>query len=313
MNGYRSTGITPPFTVYTDEQSWRAAGLDEFDVTAAPGPSDEKTRAYLEELFAEQIDGHKLLVNNSRWGNFRTRRTDRWFSLDPAPVALLGDAAHTAHFSVGSGTKMAMEDAIVLAKALTEHLDDIGAALAEYEALARPSVDTIQAAARPSLSWWEHFGRYHDAFEPWQFAYHFLSRSITDTRLARRDPGFVADAHRAWLAQHGADPLASPLRAGENDFPGRLLDEVPAGAVPVEAPAVEAGLPAARERVRDAAATAPLVAVHGGAPFTRTLLCEEARLAAGVPAVLVDPELDRDGALTAVLSGRADLVVGPAR
>ncbi|TWF82408.1 anthraniloyl-CoA monooxygenase [Pseudonocardia hierapolitana] len=295
------------FIVETDEASWRAAGLDEFDVSQPPGPSDEKTRAYLEEVFAEQIEGHKLLVNNSRWGNFRTRRTARWTTLEPRPVALLGDAAHTAHFSVGSGTKMAMEDAVALAQALTTHTGDLPAALAAYEAAARPSVDAVQGSARPSLSWWEHFGRYHDAFEPWQFAYHFLSRSITDARLARRDPGFVASTHWAWVQRYGAEPLDTPLAAGGTTFPGRLLTEVPAGAAHVEAPADESGLPAARARVREVIdGGAALVAVHGGAAFTRTLVCEEIRLVHGRTAVLVDGEAD---ALTVVLSGRADAVV----
>jgi anthraniloyl-CoA monooxygenase len=306
VHGYPISPDVSTFIVETDEASWRAAGLDEFDVSQPPGPSDEKTRAYLEEVFAEQIDGHKLLVNNSRWGNFRTRRTTRWTTLEPQPVALLGDAAHTAHFSVGSGTKMAMEDAVALARALTAHPGDLPAALAAYEAAARPSVDAIQGSARPSLSWWEHFGRYHDAFEPWQFAYHFLSRSITDARLARRDPGFVDATHRAWVERHGAEPLDTPLSAGGTTFPGRLLAEVPAEAVRVEAPADESGLPAARARVREVIdAGVQLVAVHGGAAFTRTLVCEEVRLVHGRTAILVDGDAD---ALTTVLSGRADLV-----
>jgi len=313
VHGYPISAEVSTFIVETDEPTWRAAGLDEFDVAAPPGPSDEKTRVYLEDLFAGQIDGHKLLVNNSRWGNFRTRRTAHWSTLDPRPVVLLGDAAHTAHFSVGSGTKMAMEDAIALVGALTAHPGDLAAALAAYEAAARPSVDAIQDAARPSLSWWEHFGRYHDAFEPWQFAYHFLSRSITDGRLARRDPAFVAGTHRAWISRHRAEPLETPLAAGGMTFPGRLLGEVPPDAARVEAPEDEAGLTAALGRLREGiAGGAPLVAVHGGARFTRTLLCEEARLGLGVPALLVDPMLDTDGATTAVLSGRADLVVGAA-
>jgi len=313
VHGYPISAGVSTFIVETNEPSWRAAGLDEFDVTAPPGPSDEKTRGYLEDLFADQIDGHKLLVNNSRWASFRTRRTARWFTLDPRPVVLLGDAAHTAHFSVGSGTKMAMEDAIALAGALMAHPVDLGAALAAYEAAARPSVDAIQAAARPSLSWWEHFGRYYDAFEPWQFAYHFLSRSITDGRLARRDPAFAAATHQAWVARHAAEPLETPLTAGGSVFAGRLLGEIPPEAARVEAPADEAVLPAALARLREVvAAGAPLVAVHGGAGFTRTLLCEEARLKLGVSALLADPALDRDGAITAVLSGRADLVTGAA-
>jgi 2-polyprenyl-6-methoxyphenol hydroxylase-like FAD-dependent oxidoreductase len=310
VHGYPISADVSTFIVETDEESWRAAGLDEYDVTQPPGASDEKSRVYLEDLFADRIDGRKLLVNNSRWGNFRTRRTARWTTLAPQPVALLGDAAHTAHFSVGSGTKMAMEDAIALAQALTAHPGDLPAALAAYEAAARPSVEAIQGSARPSLSWWEHFGRYHDAFEPWQFAYHFLSRSITDARIARRDPAFVAAAHEAWVQRHGAEPLDTPLDVAGRTFRGRVLAEVPEAAVRIEASQAEAGLAAALAQVRDAAmAGARLVAVHGGAAFTRTLVCEEARLVHGCAAVLVDPDLDADRALTAVLSGRADLVV----
>ncbi len=197
VHGYPISDEVSTFIVETDEASWRRAGLDEFDLTQPPGVSDTVSKEYLEKLFADQIDGRQLLVNNSRWGNFRTRRSQHWHDLrrgrvGAPPVVFLGDAVHTAHFSVGSGTKMAMEDAIELARALAGKPADLPAALAAYEAAAQPSVRKIQDAARPSLAWWEHFGRYHDAFAPWQFAYHFLSRSITDARLARRDSGFVA-------------------------------------------------------------------------------------------------------------------------
>ncbi|MGH3735047.1 MAG: FAD-dependent monooxygenase [Micromonosporaceae bacterium] len=185
VHGYPISTEASTFIVETDEASWRAAGLDEFDVSQPPGPSDQKTRGYLEKLFAEQIDGSPLLVNNSRWGNFRTWRTRSWRH---GKVALLGDAAHAAHFSVGSGTKMAMEDAVALAAALTDHPGDLGAALGAYQRTRQPKVARIQDSARPSLSWWEHFGRYHDAFEPHQFAFHFLSRSIGRDKLGKADP-----------------------------------------------------------------------------------------------------------------------------
>ena len=320
VHGYPISADTSTFIVETDEDSWRRAGLDEFDVTRPPGPSDPISRTYLEELFADQIDGRRLLTNNSRWANFRTRRTRRWQTTVPRPVALLGDAVHTAHFSVGSGTKMAMEDAVALAGALTEHPGDLAAALAAYEQAAQPSVRRIQDSARPSLAWWEHFGRYHDAFEPWQFAYHFLSRAITDARLARRAPAFVAATHGAWSARHGAAPLQTPFAHRGWSTPGRLvevqtLDGVPAVAggrrldAVLEAPATEDGLPAAFARLTELVARAPVVvAVHGGTPLTRTLVCEHARLVARIPVLLVDPAADRDAALTAVLSGRADLV-----
>lgn len=311
VHGYPITDHVSTFIVETDAASWRRASLDEYDVTQPPGPSDEVTRQYLEKLFAEQIDGRRLLTNNSRWGNFRTRRTQRWHALRPLPLALLGDAVHTAHFSVGSGTKMAMEDAVALSVALTTH-DDLPTALAAYEKAAQPSVRAIQDSARPSLSWWEHFGRSHDAFEPWQFAYHFLSRSITDARLARRAPDFARSSHEQWISRHGAEPLQSPLVVGERRLPGRVVvvrpgQDLPVPAVWVRAPDDEAELPAAVDALRRVVASTPaLVAVHAGTAHTRSMLAEQARLEHHVPTLLVDD--DRDRALTAVLSGRTDLV-----
>ncbi|WP_369037313.1 FAD-dependent monooxygenase [Streptomyces adonidis] len=335
VHGYPVSADVSTFIVETDETTWRAAGLDAFDVTQPPGPSDLGTKAYLEGLFAEQIEGHNLLVNNSRWGNFRTRRTRHWYVTEPRPVVLLGDAAHTAHFSVGSGTKMAMEDAVALAGALAKHGTDLPVALAAYEAEARPSVESIQGAAGPSLGWWEHFGTYHDAFEPWQFAYHFLSRSISDARLARRAPDFISASHEQWGRRHGAEPLRTPLDLGEWSTPGRAVGVEPDGngatvrsangaplplraSAPedgdpwgawIEAPDDEPGLTAAHETLASLTGGAPLlVAVHGGTAYTRTLLTEQARLRHGLPALLVDDSLDHDRAVTAVLSGRTDLV-----
>jgi 2-polyprenyl-6-methoxyphenol hydroxylase-like FAD-dependent oxidoreductase len=323
VHGYPISDEMSTFIVETDEQSWRRAGLDEFDVTQPPGVSDLTSKAYLEKLFAEQIDGKPLRTNNSRWGNFRTRRTRRWHTLTPRPVAFLGDAVHTAHFSVGSGTKMAMEDAIALAAALTTQPDDLAAALADYERSAQPSVRRIQDSARPSLAWWEHFGRYHDFFPPWQFAYHFLSRSITDARLSRRAPDFVASTHRAWLDAHGAEPLATPLHLPGWSAPGRLLDIVTAPdgtptiargnhdldlatqALVVRAPDTEDDLPSV---LAGLASSTGLVAVYGGTPLTRTLICEHARMEHRLPTLLIESERDADRATTLVLSGRTDLV-----
>ena len=329
VHGYPISPDVSTFIVETDEHSWRAARLDEFDVAQPPGPSDLKSKEYLEKLFAEQIDGHPLLVNNSRWGNFRTRRTGRWSA---GNVVLLGDAAHTAHFSVGSGTKMAMEDAVALADALVAHPDDLGAALTAYEESARPSVEKIQGSARPSLSWWEHFGRYHDTLEPWQFAFHFMTRSISGGKIARRDPGFVERTRAAWVAAEGSEPLRTPFRSGGVAVPGRLVDVsrtddgavvggIPLVAEPregmgarswglwLEAPPTEADLPAALASLNVGVLAGPaLVGIHGGSRLTRTLLAEEARLATGTPALVVDDDLDLDQAETLILSGRADLI-----
>ena len=350
VHGYPISDSVSTFIVETDEASWRRAGLDEFDSTQPPGPSDLASKAYLEKLFAEQIDGRRLLVNNSRWGSFRTRRTPRWHVLSPRPVVFLGDAVHTAHFSVGSGTKMAMEDAVALAEALAGHPGSLSEALAVYEEAAQPPVRRIQDSARPSLAWWEHFGSYHDAFEPWQFAYHFLTRAMSDGRLARRAPDFASASHRAWELAHGAPPLGTPFRGDGWSAPGRAVGITPDGgqralalaggaaALPLlacapgargaawgalmRAPDSEDGLPEAAGRLAALAgptgagvtgASRPvLAAVHGGTPLTRVLLCEEARLRLGLPALLADPWLDRDQAVTLVLSGRADLVGVPA-
>jgi 2-polyprenyl-6-methoxyphenol hydroxylase-like FAD-dependent oxidoreductase len=332
VHGYPIGNGVSTFIVETDEASWAAAGLDEFDGTQPPGPSDQKSRAYLQELFAGQIDGHPLLVNNSRWGNFRTRRAQGWrHRAGGTAIALLGDAAHTAHFSVGSGTKMAMEDAIALAAAVAAHPDDLDSALATYERTRRPQVVKIQDSARPSLSWWEHFGRSHDALPGWQFAYHFFTRSLTDGKLRRRDPEFVEATHARWKAAHGAAALDSALTLPHHVVPGRMVTleqhavRLPTGRLPltaespdrddwaleVIAPEAEADVASAFEAVARAVASgAALVAVRGGTPLTRRLLCEEVRLGHGVPALLIE-DGDGDTATTAVLSGRADMVAAP--
>ena len=306
------------FIVETDEQSWAAAGLDEFDASLPPGVNDEKTRAYLEELFAPEIGGQALVGNNSRWGNFTTRRAGTWRRGIPGGPhwVLLGDAAHTAHFSVGSGTKMALEDAVALSRALRDSEHDIAAALERYEAARQPEVERIQSAARPSLSWWEHFGRYARAFDPVQFGFHFLTRSITRAKLARRDPGYVAHVDDWWRRQYGTPPLDTPFGTTGVLLPSRRLDGRQDGRLAmgcdegtwIDAPADESGLPVALAAVRIAArADTPLIGIRGGTPLTRVLLAEEARLACQVPAMLAGP-YDDDAAETLILSGRADLI-----
>lgn len=338
VHGYPIGNGVSTFIVETDEKSWRSAGLDDFDVTEPPGRSDEKSQRYLAGLFAAQIEDHPLLVNNSRWGNFVTRRARRWHHrAGGTVVALLGDAAHTAHFSVGSGTKMALEDAAALVGALDAHPDDVDAAVAAYEAVRQPQVAKIQNSARPSLSWWEHFGRTHDALPPWQFAYHFFTRALPESKLRRRDESFVAGIHRRWHDSHHGDPLHSPIEVAGERLVSRVVEvsgdmvHLPGGPLPlrrdppdspepwglwVTAPDEEEGLPAALDTAaRGIAAGTALVAVGGGTALTRRLLCEAARLELGAITLLVemnDSAIAEDVALTAVLSGRTDLVSAPA-
>ena len=178
------------FIVETHEDVWRRAGLDQVSASGlAPGVSDQIGVDFCANLFAEELEGHGVVANNSKWINFVTVRNRRW-SADN--VVLLGDAAHTAHFSIGSGTKLAMEDAAALAWAFRNSGDDVGGALASYEAERRPVVESTQRAAQASLEWFEGIGRYVDQ-ERTQFAFNLLTRSrrVTYDNLRLRDPGFV--------------------------------------------------------------------------------------------------------------------------
>lgn len=330
------------FIVETDEATWRAAGLDGFDTSAPPGESDLVTQRYLEDLFADEIDGHRLVANNSRWANFRTRRTRHWHTraAGGTPVALLGDAVHTAHFSVGSGTKMAMEDAAVLAQTIAAHRTDLTAALTEFEDLRRPQVAKIQDSSVPSLSWWDHFGEYYRAFEPWQFGFHFFSRAISAEKMRVRDPEFVAESEQAWADSHGAGPLDTPLTIGTTSFGSRLLtitdsadDHVRLGDTGSELVASATGdvplftapdtdgtsLDDATRTALDAlcAEVPDAVVIRGGTALTRVLCAEHLRFGHRIPAIVVDQPAsvrarravdERDCAATLILSGRADAV-----
>src|SRR3989442_9405818 len=195
------------------EQTWRSAVLDR--------ASEDETVAFCQTLFKEELEGHRLLKNRSLWRHFVTIKNASW---SYGNVVLLGDAAHTAHFSVGSGTKLAIEDAIALAVALRRQRD-VPSALAAYEAERRPAVESLQRAAQVSLQWFEDTERYMD-LEPIQFAFNLLTRSlrITHDNLKLRDPQYVAAVDR-WFAastaeQSGVDvprhppppPLFTPLR-----------------------------------------------------------------------------------------------------
>jgi anthraniloyl-CoA monooxygenase len=181
------------FIVEAGEATWRAACLDR--------ASEAETLTFCESLFADELEGHRLEPNRSIWRSFGTVRNACWHHEN---VVLVGDAAHTAHFSVGSGTKLAMEDAIVLARQVGAFPGDLGAALDAYEAERRPLVESLQRAAQVSLEYFENTERYMH-LEPVQFAFNLLTRSlrITHDNLKVRDPAFVADVDR-WFAGQAA-------------------------------------------------------------------------------------------------------------
>ncbi|MHC5903626.1 bifunctional salicylyl-CoA 5-hydroxylase/oxidoreductase [Streptomyces sp. S6] len=161
------------------------------------------------DLFKDTLRGHPLRSNNSTWTTFRTVVNDRWSS---GNVVLLGDAAHTAHFSIGSGTKLAVEDALALAACLDEQPDQ-ASALAAYEAERRPVVASTQRAARASLEWFENLGAYASQ-PPRRFAFNLLTRSrrVTHDNLRLRDAAFTASVEREFGCPPGTPPMFTPLR-----------------------------------------------------------------------------------------------------
>jgi 2,4-dienoyl-CoA reductase-like NADH-dependent reductase (Old Yellow Enzyme family)/2-polyprenyl-6-methoxyphenol hydroxylase-like FAD-dependent oxidoreductase len=205
------------FIVETHEDVWRRAGLDRLGASdLPPGESDSFGFEFCASLFADALDGHALLANNSKWINFVTVRNRRW-CVDN--VVLLGDAAHTAHFSIGSGTKLAMEDAVALAWAFRTHGDDVFGAAAAYEAERRPVVESTQRAAQASLEWFEGISRYVSQ-ERTQFAFNLLTRSrrVTYDNLRLRDPEFVRDVDTQFaerISGPGAVP-SSPAGGGNS-------------------------------------------------------------------------------------------------
>ena len=204
---YSEEGST--FIVEMAPGTWRALGFDRNeDEVFPPGVSDEHALASCEALFADHLDGYELIGNNSKWLQFPTITCERWHADN---VVLLGDAAHTAHFSVGSGTKLAMEDAIALSDLLVGD-EPVDVALETYEALRRPEVESLQRAAKASLEWFEGADRYR-GMEPEQFVFSMLTRSqrVTYDNLRLRDPGYMASVDR-WYASsaHGSPVSTEP-------------------------------------------------------------------------------------------------------
>ncbi len=203
-HAYRFDNDTSTFIVETTDANWRAAGLDRVDPAG--------TITFCEQLFAPWLDGHRLLANldhvrGSHWLNFPRVANETWVH---GNIVLVGDAAHTAHFSIGSGTKLALEDAIALARAFDTHGANVLAALAAYEAERKVDVLRIQSAARNSTEWFENVARYAH-LEPEQFAYSLLTRSqrISHENLRLRDRPWLEGVER-WLAARAGHPANRP-------------------------------------------------------------------------------------------------------
>jgi len=209
---YQYDGDTSTFIVETPESTWHAAGLDAM--------TQEESIAFCERLFADRLDGHKLMSNASHqrgsamWITFPRVVCRQWVRWNGnVPVVLMGDAAHSAHFSIGSGTKLALEDAIELARCFGEHGSDIASALEAYEASRSIEVVKIQSAARNSMEWFENVKRY-TAMEAPQFAYSMLTRSqrLSHENLRLRDAAYVA-GYESWFARGAFEQAELPLPA----------------------------------------------------------------------------------------------------
>ncbi|MFI1131440.1 bifunctional salicylyl-CoA 5-hydroxylase/oxidoreductase [Streptomyces althioticus] len=201
LHGYPFSADASTVIVEMREEVWRAAGFDELDETE----SVERCA----KIFADALGGRPLRSNNSAWTTFRTVVNERW---SHGNVVLLGDAAHTAHFSIGSGTKLAVEDALALAACLSEQ-PTLTDALHAYEAERRPVVASTQRAARASLEWFENLALYLRQ-PPRQFAFNLLTRSrrVTHDNLRLRDAHFTRAVERGFGCPPGTPPMFTPFR-----------------------------------------------------------------------------------------------------
>ena len=195
---YRYAPHCSTFVVECDAATWDRTGLASL--------SEDESRRYCEAVFAADLRGHPLLTNRSLWITFKVVTNRRW-SHDN--VVLIGDALRTVHFSIGSGTRNALEDAIALFRAFETHGADVPAALQAFEEARRPGVDKFLNVAERSYAWYERF-REKMQLDPLPFAYDYVMRGgrISHERLKKRSPGFVA----AYEARMASRPAAPPAR-----------------------------------------------------------------------------------------------------
>ncbi|MCW2877861.1 MAG: Anthraniloyl-CoA monooxygenase [Sphaerisporangium sp.] len=206
--------------VYVSEDTFQKSGLSRMD--------EKESVRLCEQIFAEDMEGRTIRSNGSRWSNFPHLRCGTWHHRN---VVLIGDAAHTAHWSIGSGTRLAIEDAIALARELGARPPTLSDALARFETSRRGTVEKFQRAARLSERYFENVHRYFK-FEPIQFSYQLVARSwrITHDDIARRDPLFTA-GYDAWFhtratgepADIAPTPAFAPSRAGSLELPNRVV------------------------------------------------------------------------------------------
>ena len=319
-HAYPYAGNRSTFLIETGDATWRAAGMDDSDRATAPGGSDEYSLRYLQQAFAAELGGHRLLGNRSRWLPFHTVHLRRW---SHGNTVLIGDAAHTAHYTLGSGTKLAMEDAIALSRALLDE-SDIATAFAAYEQARRPFVERFQRLAARSQRWWESFPLRLDRPLP-TLALGFLTRTgnIELGRLGATSDQPLLDAlselHGEPLGELPHDPagwvLDRPINVEGRCLASRVTDsaETLDRAAVIEwsgaDPWNELG-DATVDTLRNSAQRTALV--RGADDLTavqgRIDLAERLKLELNRTVIVQLPETARAEAAAAVACGRCDLV-----
>lgn len=323
------------FLIETDEQTWRRAGFEATTEQISteqisteqtpPDASDLASLRYLQQAFAWQLGGHALIGNRTRWTRFRTVRCQRWSS---GRTVLLGDAAHTAHYSIGSGTKLAMEDAIALVEALGAEPDAAGA-FARYEAVRRPPVERLQELARRSQLWWESFpSRLNVPVEQLMVAYMTRAGNVPLGRFAATSPEVLAGAlgryadcdldTSALPADITSWVLDRPLRHQGRQLRCRVLEP---GSFGIKMPTIADAVSDPWGPAGDAVVTRARRARRAGAAgfrftgpadrpslLTRMDLAERVRAEAGGLIAIDGPAGLRDDLAAGLVSGRADLI-----
>jgi anthraniloyl-CoA monooxygenase len=223
LHAYRFDADWSTFIVETSEKNWLAAGIDRME--------PKQSIALCEKIFAERLDGLPLISNarhlrgSAVWLKFHRVLCERWFHRN---IVLIGDAAHTAHFGIGSGTKLAMEDAVALARVLSGHTGDINRALEQYQQEREIEALKLQSAARNRMEWFEDVERYVH-LEPEQFTYSLLtgSQRIGHENLRLRDPAYVASVEKWFAARssvaHAVPPMFTPFTVRELKLKNRVI------------------------------------------------------------------------------------------
>lgn len=310
------------FLIETDETTWRRAGFEETTRDTPATQTDQASLGYLQVAFSEALHGHRLIGNRTRWMRFRTVHCGTWHT---GNVVLLGDAAHTAHYSIGSGTKLAMEDAIVLDRAIVA-ADTLDEAFDAYEQERRPAVDHLQSIAQRSMLWWDSFPDRMTTMPVEQLMIAYMTRAgkVSVERFVESAPHVARRGVAAYAGvdEHDVPPgsglvdwiLGRPLIRGSRRFDSRVMPSV-IGAEPT-AHRVDVGTAAAwgddADRLLSGLPPAEIYLLSGPADreslLNRFDLAERLRRITGALVAVDVPDDRRADAAAALVSERADLV-----